>query len=176
MASMVCTQLGQSVSTPRLCLIWHSRTGAVSALVSAMVQAANEYDIDVIALPAGSANAADVEAADALIFACPENLASITGTMKEFFDLNYYPLLGKVNGKPYACVIAAGSDGLGAIRQIERIATGWRLKKVAESVLVVTHAQTPEAIQASKVLAEAQIAPAVELVRTLAAGLEAGIF
>lgn len=164
------------MSRSSLCLIWHSRTGSVRALVSAMVQAASEYAIDVTALPAVNANAADVEAADALIFACPENLAAISGAMKEFFDLNYYPLLGKINAKPYACVIAAGSDGAGAMRQIERIATGLRLKKVAETVLVITHAQTQDAIEANKVLNEAQLAPAIELARTLAAGLELGIF
>lgn len=141
-----------------------------------MVRAASEFNIVVIALPAASATASDLEQADALIFACPENLASMTGVMKEFFDLNYYPLLGKINGKPYASVIAAGSDGLGALRQLERIATGWRLKKVADSVLVITHSQTPEAIQACKVLSLEQLAPAVELARTLAAGLEVGIF
>ena len=164
------------MSKPRLCLIWHSRTNTVRALVTAMVQAASEYDIEVIALSAVRANATDVEAADALIFACPENLAAMSGAMKEFFDLNYYPLLGKLNGKSYACVIAAGSDGTSAMRQIERIATGWRLKKVAESVLVITHAQTADAIQTNKVLSEAQLAPAIELARTLAAGLEMGVF
>lgn len=176
MASLVRTQPGQSVSRPRLCLIWHSRTHAVRALVTAMVQAASEYDIDVIALTAVSATAADVEAADALIFACPENLAAMSGAMKEFFDLNYYPLLGKLNGKAFACVIAAGSDGTGAMRQIERIATGLRLRKVAETLLVMTHAQTQDAILATKALSEAQVAPALELARTLAAGLESGIF
>ena len=161
---------------PSLCIIWHSRTGAIRALVSAMVQAASEYDIEVIVLAAADADASDVIEADALIFACPENLASMTGSMKEFFDLNYYPLLGKINGKSYACVIAAGSDGAGAMRQIERIAMGLRLKKVAETLIVITHAQSPDAIQASKVLSEMQIAPAVELAQTIAAGLEAGIF
>ena len=141
-----------------------------------MLQAASAYDVEVIALAAADADASDLMRADALIFACPENLASMSGNMKEFFDLNYYPLLGKINGKSYACVIAAGSDGAGAMRQIERIATGLRLKKVSETLIVITHAQSPEAILANKVLSEAQLAPAIELARTLAAGLEARIF
>ena len=161
---------------PSLCIIWHSRTGAVRDLVTAMLQAASAYDVEVIALAAADADASDLMRADALIFACPENLASMSGNMKEFFDLNYYPLLGKINGKSYACVIAAGCDGAGAMRQIERIATGLRLKKVSETLIVITHAQSPEAILANKVLSEAQLAPAIELARTLAAGLEARIF
>ncbi len=141
-----------------------------------MVQAAVTFEVEVIAIPAAIAAAFDVLRADALIFACPENLASMSGAMKEFFDLNYYPLLGQINGKPYACVVAAGSDGMGAVRQIERIASGLRLKKVAETLIVITHAQSPDAIQASKVLSGMQIAPAVELAQTMAAGLAAGIF
>ena len=160
----------------RLCIIWHSRTGAARALVSAMVQAAREYNVEALAIPAENAVAKDILLADAVIFACPENLALMSGAMKEFFDLNYYSLLGKVNGKSYACVIAAGSDGTGAMRQIERIATGLRLKKVAETVLVITNAQTRETIQAKKVLSDTQLAPAIELARTLAAGLELSIF
>ena len=161
---------------PSLCIIWHSRTGTIRAVVAAMLQAASDFDVEAFALAAADADASAVLRADALIFACPENLASMSGAMKEFFDLNYYPLLGKINGKSYACVIAAGSDGAGAMRQIERIATGWRLKKVAETVLVNTHAQTAEAIWANKILSDARLAPAIELARTLAAGLEAGIF
>ena len=141
-----------------------------------MVQAASEFEVDVVAITAASALAPDILRADAMIFACPENLGAMSGAMKEFFDLNYYPLLGQINGKPYACVVAAGSDGMGAVRQIERIATGLRLKKVAEALIVIMHAQTPAAILASKVLSDAQAAPAIELARTLAAGLEAGIF
>ena len=160
----------------RLCIIWHSRTGAVRALVCAMVQAAREYNVEALAIPAENAVAKDILLADAVIFACPENLALMSGAMKEFFDLNYYRLLGKVNGKSYACVIAAGSDGTGAMRQIERIATGLRLKKVAASVLVITHSQAPETIYATKMLSDTQLAPAIELARTLAAGLELSIF
>ena len=32
-------------------------------------------------------------------------------------------------GRAYATVISAGSDGTGAQRQIDRIATGWRLRR-----------------------------------------------
>ncbi len=49
--------------------------------------------------------------------------------LKDFFDRCYYPALGPSNGRPYACLVCAGSDGSGAVRQIERIATGWRLKR-----------------------------------------------
>jgi hypothetical protein len=43
-------------------------------------------------------------------------------------------------------LVCAGSDGRNAAQQIERIATGWRLKSMAEPYIVCTHAQTPEQI------------------------------
>ena len=45
-------------------------------------------------------------------------------------------------GRPYAALICAGSDGENAARQIERIATGWRLKRAVPPLIVCTHAQT----------------------------------
>ena len=111
-----------------------------------------ESDVHVRLLSAVDAQAADVLAADGYIFATPETLAAISGLMKDFFDRTYYAALERINGRPYASLICAGSDGQNAARQIERIATGWRLRAVAEPVIVCTHAQTPEAIFASKTI------------------------
>jgi multimeric flavodoxin WrbA len=163
-------------NAPRLSIIWHSRTGAIEALVVAMTNAAAEFSVEVRAIKAADACASDICSSDGIIFACPENLGALSGLMKEFFDVQYYALLHQVNGKAYACVVAAGSDGSGAVRQIERIATGLRLKKVHEAVIVITHAQSALAIAAPKSLDTIQLAPAIALAQTLAAGLEAGVF
>jgi multimeric flavodoxin WrbA len=125
---------------------------------------------------AGAAGADDLIAADGFLFACPENLASISGVMKDFFDRTYYPALGQIEGRPYATMICAGSDGEGAARQIARIATGWRLKPVAEPLIICTHAQTPEAILAPKVIGEDDLSRCRELGAMLGAGLALGIF
>jgi multimeric flavodoxin WrbA len=127
-------------------------------------------------LRAAETEAADLLGADGYLFACPENLASMSGEMKEFFDRTYYPCLERLNGRPYAAMIAAGSDGAGAARQLARIATGWRLKPVAEPLIVGTQAQTPQAILAEKSLGEAQLAPCRDLGAALAAGLAMGVF
>ena len=47
-------------------------------------------------------------------------------TRKEFFDRTYYAALGRLNGRPYALAVAAGSDGQGAAGQMARICQGWR--------------------------------------------------
>lgn len=125
--------------------------------------------------------AEDVEPAELLkaggyLFVCPENLASMSGQMKEMFDRCYYPLLGRVEGRPYATAIAAGSDGKGAQAQIDRIVTGWRLKRVADPLIVNTYAQTPEEILAPKTVPQAALADCTDLGGALAEGLRLGIF
>jgi len=163
----------------RLLVVWHGFTGATRSMAEAVASAArgNAGDaLDVQLLRAAEASADDVLAADTVVFATPETLASISGAMKDFFDRSYYPLLGRCDGKPYALVVCAGSDGQPTIAQLRRIATGLRLREVAEPVLVCTHAQTPEAIAARKVLPEADLARGCELGALLAAGLELGIF
>lgn len=127
-------------------------------------------------VPADEATPQALLEATAVLFVCPENLASVSGAMKEFFDRCYYPLLGRIEGKAYATAIAAGSDGSGAERQIDRIATGWRLRRVAEGLIVGTAAQTPEEILAPKVLAEEQLARCRELGAALTAGISIGAF
>jgi hypothetical protein len=76
----------------------------------------------------------------------------MAGLTKDFFDRTYYPALDRINGRPYAALICAGSDGHNAAGQVERIATGWRLKAMADPLIVCTDAQTPEAILAPKVI------------------------
>jgi hypothetical protein len=73
-------------------------------------------------------------------------------------------------------LICAGSDCANAARQTARIATGWRLRAVAEPLIVCTHAQTPEAILAPKVIAADDLGKCRTLGATLAAGLAMGLF
>lgn len=135
-----------------------------------------EQGIEVSLRRAPDAHAADVLGADGYIFATPENLGSIAGMMKDFFDRTYYPVLDRINGRPYLSLICAGSDGRSAALQIDRIATGWRLKSVADPLIVCTRAQTPEQILAPKQIDEQSLARCEELGRTIAAGLSVGIF
>ena len=115
-------------------------------------------------------------AASGYLFVGPENLGSLSGTMKEMFDRCYYPLLGQLEGRAYASITAAGSDGGGAVRQLDRIVTGWRLRRVAEPLIVCTQAQSADAIQATKRVATARLEEARDLGAALAEGLGAGVF
>jgi multimeric flavodoxin WrbA len=160
-----------------LLIVVHSRTGGTRQMAEAARRgAAGEPDVRVRLLQAATAQAEDVLAADGYIFATPENLAALAGEMKEFFDRTYYPVLDRINGRPYAMLICAGSDGENAARQISRIATGWRLRAIADPLIVCTRAQTPEAILAPKQIGAADLERCAELGAAMAAGMASGIF
>lgn len=160
-----------------LLIVHHTLTGGAGQMAQAADEAARgEPDVAVRSLRAVEAGPDDLLAADGYIFACPENLAAMAGLMKDFFDRCYYPVLGRIEGRPYALMVCAGSDGTNAVRQIERIVTGWRLKSVAEPIIVCTHAQTPERILAPKQIGRADLDRCRELGATLAAGLAIGVF
>ena len=138
-----------------LLLVYHSRTGWARQMAKEMEAGAQEAvvamegedTLDVVRKTAACTTSADILGADGYLFCAPENLASVSGEMKEFFDRTYYDMFDEVEGstgydevprllgRPYALAIAAGSDGHGAARQIERICLGWRLDAVAETLV-----------------------------------------
>lgn len=156
-----------------LLIAWHSRTGAALAMAEAAHEAAGE---GARLLAAADVLPDDLLGATAYLFVCPENLASMSGQMKEMFDRCYYAVLGRIEGRPYATMIAAGSDGRGAEAQIDRIVKGWRLRRVADSLIVNLGAQTPEAILAEKTVSKADLERCSELGAALGEGIRLGIF
>jgi multimeric flavodoxin WrbA len=156
-----------------LLIVWHSRTGAARAMAAAAhVGAGGRSSL----VQAETATPDQFLAAKGYLFACPENLATMSGAMKEMFDRCYYPLLGRIEGRAYASMIAAGSDGQGAQVQLDRICTGWRLRRIAPAIIVNLGAQTPEAILAEKTVPDQQLDRCRELGEGFAEGLAAGIF
>ena len=160
-----------------LLIVYYSYTGGTEQMAKAAAEAAgSENALEAKLLRAEDCQPEDMLAADGYLFATPENLAAIAGVMKAFFDRCYYPLLGKIEGRSYAAMICAGSDGENARQQLERIATGWRLKKVIETLIICTHAQTEEQILAQKNIGEEDLVKCREVGATLAAGISMGVF
>src|SRR5262245_22107862 len=161
----------------KLLIVFHSMTGGTYQMAQAAAKgAASEPDVTVNLIHAGAAGADELLQADGYIFATPENLAMMSGAMKDFFDRSYYPALDRIVGRPYGTLICAGTAGENAARQIQRIATGWRLKPAAEPVIVCTYAQTPEEILAKKHIGAFDLQRCEEIGATLAAGLSLGIY
>lgn len=160
---------------PRLLIVYHSLTGGSRQMAEAAHQAA-AAECATTLLTAAKAGPDDLLGHDGYLFCAPENLAAIAGVMKDFFDRSYYPVLGQIEGRPYAQLVCAGSDGENAARQTARIAQGWRLRKVQEAIIICTHAQTPEAILAPKTIPETDLAQCRDLGAALGAGLSMGAF
>lgn len=160
-----------------LLIVYHSMTGGTLQMArAAACGARTEPAVQVSLLRAMDAQAADVLNAGGFIFASPENLAAVSGQMKDFFDRTYYAALDRINGRPYATLICAGSDGRNAAQQIERIAAGWRLKAIADPIIICTHAQTPEEILRPKQIPGHGLKSCEELGAALASGMALGIF
>jgi multimeric flavodoxin WrbA len=158
-------------SSKTLLVVWHSRTGAsegmaCAAAIDAAAQLVRAEDVTPTA----------ILSADGYLFVCPENLGSMSGAMKEMFDRTYYPVLGQIEGRPYASIIAAGSDGQGAQRQLDRIVTGWRLRRAAPALIFNFSAQTPETILATKEVPVNILKQCRELGEAMVQGMELGVF
>ncbi|HXC21797.1 MAG TPA: NAD(P)H-dependent oxidoreductase, partial [Steroidobacteraceae bacterium] len=95
-----------------LLIVYHSMTGGTLQMAHAAAAGARGGEGLLVSLMrAADAQAADVLEADGYIFATPENLAGMSGMMKDFFDRTYYAALERINGRPYLVLICAGSDG-----------------------------------------------------------------
>ncbi len=106
----------------------------------------------------------DVKSAGALVLGTTENLGTMSGALKDFFDRCYYPCLEETRGLAYALYIRAGLDGTGTRRAVESIAGGLGWRAVSEPLVLKGAWQESFADEAR------------ELGTLMAAGLDAGIF
>jgi len=163
----------------QLLIVWHSRTGSAAQMARALAQGAGRSAQELeqtnalrIALKkAHDVNAQDILDSHGYLFCGPENLAALSGELKECFDRCYYPALDRIAGRPYALAISAGTDGTGAVRQAERICTGWRLRAAAPALIIRSGAQTREQIEMPKTVAPDDVRQCEELGGLLAATL-----
>jgi hypothetical protein len=161
----------------KMVIVWHSMTGGSQALAQAAFKGAQGCSgVNTRLLHADVATADDMLGSNGYLFVFPENLAAISGVMKAFFDRTYYRCLRRIEGRPYAVIVCAGSDGHNAVAQAERIATGWRLRRIVDSHIICTRAQTAEAILAAKLIEADDLKIASETGALLAEGMALGIF
>ena len=156
----------------QLLIVWHSQLGGTAQMAEAARDGALGIpDIAVVHRKAQDAGIADLLRCDALLIATSENVGSLAGMTKDFFERVFYPCEHRVEGKPYSVIVCAGSDGTGAMFQTDRIATGLRLRKVLPGVIYKSGLTAQVQTIPAGVLAQCS-----ELGATLAAGLSAGIY
>jgi multimeric flavodoxin WrbA len=160
---------------PRLLIVYHTQTGGTESLAGAAMRGASGIsETQTIVKRAVDASAEDLLAADGLLLGTPENFGYMSGMLKDFFDRVYYTCENRVMARPYSVFVCAGNDGTGAMREVDRIVTGLRMKKVHPGVIARRVGGMAGSSRGH--LDPADIAQVQELGATLAAGLAIGIF
>jgi multimeric flavodoxin WrbA len=93
--------------------------------------------VDVVARPALAGTAVDVLEADGYLLGTPANLGYMSGALKHFFDLIYYPCLDATARRPYGVYVHGNEDTTGALLAIEKIVTGLKWRRASEPVTVM---------------------------------------
>ena len=149
----------------KLLIIYHSQGDKTGQLAQAVYAGAKqEPDVDVRLKKAFDAGLDDLLWTDGIIFGTPENFGYMSGALKDFFDRTYYPAESYQLNLPYGIFVSAGNDGTGAVREIDRIASGYPMRRIAEPVI------------AKGELDAKKLEQATELGLSIAAGLAMGIF
>jgi len=149
----------------RILIVYHSQTGHTKQMADAVAAGAKAIDgVEVTLKKAADANLDDLLACDGLACGTPENFGYMSGMLKDFFDRTYTEAQDKVFRKPFVVFISAGNDGSGALRAIERIALGYKLKTVFSPVI------------AKGKITEEILANCRELGGTVAGGCALGIY
>ncbi|MDI6776283.1 MAG: NAD(P)H-dependent oxidoreductase [Syntrophales bacterium] len=149
----------------RILIIYHSQTGNTEKMALAVAEGSRGIEnTEVMIKKAQDATLDDLLEADGLAIGTPENFGYMSGMVKDFFDRTFYLAQDKVLRKPYVVFISAGNDGTGALRSIERIAQGYKFKKVYDPV-ISTGALTEDTLEKCR-----------NMGGVLAAGCQMGIY
>lgn len=129
-----------------LLVVHHTPSPATRELLEAVLAGARDPEIrgvEVVTRPALAATEVDVLGADGYLFGTPANFGYMSGALKHFFDSVYYPVLDEVAGRPYGLWVHGNNDTAGAVRAVERIATGLGLVKSADTLEVTSTVDGP---------------------------------
>lgn len=110
-----------------LLIVHHTPSPSTQAMFEAVVAGATTDEIEgveVVRRAALAATPSDALAADGYILGTPANLGMMSGALKVFFDLAYYPCLDSTRGRPFGLYIHGNNDTTGAVRGIESVVTG----------------------------------------------------
>lgn len=148
-------------------VIYHSQAGNTQKMAESVAKGAHSIEnVNVVLKRAAEATLKDLLECDGLALGSPEYFGYMAGMIKDFFDRTYNEAQERIKifRKPYVVFISAGNDGRGALNNIERICTGYQLKKVFEPVIARGEIDQEVLIKCE------------ELGKTIAAGCSEGIY
>jgi multimeric flavodoxin WrbA len=132
---------------PRLLVVHHTPSPSLHTVFEAVMTGAQDPSIEgveVVSRPALGATAVDVLEADGYVLGTPANLGYMSGALKHFFDLIYYPCLDATARRPYGVYVHGNSDTVGALQGIEKIVTGLQWRRAHEPVSIIGEPTKPD--------------------------------
>lgn len=139
---------------PRLLVVHHTVSPAMHDCYLAALAGATDpaiAGVEVVSRAALSASATDVMEADGYLLGSPVTLGYLSGALKHFFDVVYYPCLEQTRGRPFAAFLHGNQDLTGGLRALTAITTGlgWR---PAQAVVEVSGAPSRPDLDACREL------------------------
>ena len=119
----------------KVLVVYNTMTGNTKVAAEAIAEGVVSGGGEALLRDAKDATVDEFLQSDAVAFGSYDAFSYMGGGLKSFFDNVYYPVKGKVDGKPYAAFLTHGGGGK-AISSIESIANAMKLFKASESVSV----------------------------------------
>jgi len=119
----------------RVLIVYCSMTGNTKAAAEAIAEGAQAAGAHVTLKTGTEAQPEDLLECDAVVWGSYDAFHYMGGGLKDFCDRAFYPTQGQVTDKPYVAFLTHGGGGR-AIESIESIAQYFKLKKLAEPVLI----------------------------------------
>ena len=119
----------------KVLIVYCSMSGNTRAAAEAIAAGAGKAGAQVTIKTGTDAQPRDLLECDAVALGSYDAFSYMGGGLKDFFDRTYYPTQGLVTDKPYVAFVSHGGGGR-AIQSIESIAGSFKLKRIADAVLV----------------------------------------
>jgi NAD(P)H-dependent FMN reductase len=124
----------------RLLVVHHTPSPALQALLESALAATRDPALEglgVLTRPALAAGPADVLACEGVLLGTPANIGYMSGALKHFFDVVYYPCLQDTPGLPFGLYVHGNDDTAGARASVLKVTGGLRWRAVAQPVEVI---------------------------------------
>ena len=119
----------------KVLIVYCSMSGNTKAAAEAIAEGAKTAGAKATLKEGALAQPGDLLECDAVALGSYDAFSYMGGGLKDFLDRTYYPTQGQVTDKPYAAFLTHGGGGK-AIQSIESVAQSFKLKKVADPVLI----------------------------------------
>ncbi len=119
----------------KVLIVYCSMSGNTKAAAEAIAAGAKKAGAQVTIKTGFEAQPDDLLGCDAVALGSYDAFSYMGGGLKDFLDRAYYPTQGLITDKPYVSFVSHGGGGR-AIQSVESIANSFKLKKIADAILI----------------------------------------